>query len=62
MFFPFKLFQQKLVYTFIICLMRATCPGHPILCDVITLIQFGEKYELEAPYCVDFPLISAVQH
>jgi hypothetical protein len=39
-------FETKVFYAFLISIMRATCPAQLILLDLITLIVFGEKYEV----------------
>lgn len=70
-FFPLCFSNRN--YVFIISLMGVTCPVHPILCDVFTLIQFGEKYKLLSTLLYNFlhslnysqcstSLISAVYH
>jgi len=44
-FFPAGLLT-KILYAFLICPVRATCPGHYILLDLITLPIFSEVYKL----------------
>jgi hypothetical protein len=39
-----NVFQQKKLYAFIISPMRAMCPTHLILLDVITLTKLGKSY------------------
>jgi hypothetical protein len=39
-------FRTKIVYAFLISLMRAKCPANFIPLDLITLIMFGEAYTL----------------
>jgi hypothetical protein len=38
--------QTKVLYSFLISHMRATCSAHLILLDLITLIIFGKGYKL----------------
>jgi hypothetical protein len=37
-------FPTKIFYAFLICPMRAVCPGHLVLLDMITLIIFGDAF------------------
>jgi hypothetical protein len=46
-------FPTKTLYEFLICPMRATCPTHLILLDLITPIAFGETYKFWSPSYVD---------
>jgi hypothetical protein len=39
-------FPAKLLYAFLICPLRSTCPAHLIFLDLTTLITFGEVYKL----------------
>jgi len=39
-------FSTKILYTFLISPMHATCRAYTILIDVFTLIIFGEEYKL----------------
>jgi hypothetical protein len=34
--------------------MHATCPNHPTLLELITLIILGEDYNYRAPHCTVF--------
>jgi hypothetical protein len=40
------MFQTKILYAFIIPLMRGTCPARRIVLDFFTLKMFGETYKL----------------
>jgi hypothetical protein len=42
---PYR-FPSKILWAFIFAPMRATCPAHLILLDLITLIVLGEEYKL----------------
>jgi hypothetical protein len=39
-------FLTKTLYTCLVAPMRATCPAHLILLELITLVTFGEAYKL----------------
>jgi hypothetical protein len=43
--FPFG-FPPNILHTFLFSPIRATCPAHLILLDLITLIILGEEYKL----------------
>jgi len=38
------MFLTKMLYAFLFYLILATCPTHPIVCDLITGIIFAEVY------------------
>jgi len=39
-------FPTKILYVFIISAMRAVCPDHPILLDLVTEVTFAEECQL----------------
>ena len=47
-------FPTKTLYAPLLSLIRATCPAHFILLDLITQILFGEEYNHKAPRYVVF--------
>jgi hypothetical protein len=54
--FP-SIFLTKILYAFPVSQMLGTCLFHPILFDLIILIIFGEKYELEVPHFAVFSIL-----
>jgi len=47
--FPSMPTSPKILYTFLICPMRATCPANLILLDFIALLTFDEESKLRSP-------------
>jgi hypothetical protein len=38
-------FLTKILYAFLVCPMRATCPAHLILLGLVVLLMYGEEYK-----------------
>jgi hypothetical protein len=57
-------FLTKILYAFLISPMHVTCPGHPILLVMITLIIFGKEHKLWSSslcYFLQPPAISSLR-